>query len=46
MKICSDDHDEIMFDGGYGNYAPCPLCEANKKIKELEKGIETLHGTH
>ena len=40
MKICSDDHDEIVFEGGH--YVHCPLCKANDEIKTLEKEIETL----
>ena len=35
MKMCSDNHNEIVFEGGH--YVKCPLCEALNEIKELEK---------
>ena len=38
--MCSDNHDEIIFEGGH--YVKCPLCEALDKIEGLEKDIEEL----
>lgn len=40
MKTCSDNHDEIVFEGN--RYIKCPLCEAWSKIEDLEKDIEQL----
>ena len=38
MKICEENHDEIVFEGGRKNF--CPLCAALEEIKELQKEIE------
>ena len=32
--ICEDGHDEIVYEGG--RKSPCPLCEAEDKIKDIE----------
>jgi len=34
MNICENYHEQIVFDG-----RDCPLCEANKKIEELENDL-------
>ena len=41
MEICNNEHDEIVFEKG-SRYSPCPLCEANSKIIELEKEVINL----
>ena len=40
MKMCEENHDEIVFEGGIRN--PCPLCSALEEIKELQKEVEKL----
>ena len=40
MNLCSENHDEIVYEGG--RYVKCPLCEANDKIRELERDLEQL----
>ena len=37
MKICSQHHDEIVYDG-----RDCPLCEANQTVADRDKEIEDL----
>lgn len=37
MKICDDDHDEIVFDG-----KDCPLCYTLGNVQELEKEVSNL----
>ena len=38
MNLCSENHDEIVYEGGH--YVKCPLCESNNRIEELEKELE------
>ena len=38
--MCSNNHDEIVFEGGH--HVKCPLCEALEKIESLERDIEQL----
>ena len=40
MQICSENHDEIVFEGGH--HVRCPLCEALSKIEDLEKEVVRL----
>jgi hypothetical protein len=40
MNLCSNNHDEIVYEGGH--YVKCPLCEANDKIEELKDDIREL----
>ena len=37
MTLCSDDHEEICFEG-----KSCPLCDANSKNGDLERQVESL----
>jgi hypothetical protein len=39
METCSNNHDEIVFEG---KHYDCPLCAANEKIAELEEKISEL----
>jgi len=44
MNLCSDNHDEICYEGRY-----CPLCdmrdELDESITELEREINDLRNT-
>lgn len=37
MNICSDNHDEIAYEGGYRD--PCPLCNIIEEKEKLEREI-------
>jgi len=37
MKICSEKHDEIVYEAGI-----CPLCEALYNINELETKLDSV----
>lgn len=37
MNLCSDNHDEICFEG-----RTCPLCERLKEIEELKSQVSNL----
>ena len=39
--ICDDGHEEVVYVSASRN-AKCPVCEANKKISELEDRISEL----
>ena len=36
MELCSDTHDEIVFDGG-----ECPLCKLGEDVQRLKDEFET-----
>lgn len=40
MQVCSEHHDEIVFDG-----RRCPLCEANSEIDTMKDQIDELERT-
>ena len=39
MRICSDGHDEIVYDG-----QPCPVCALQIQIIDLKDEVEELQG--
>ena len=41
MQICSNNHDEIVWHGGF-----CPLCEANETIKLSGISIQEINNKY